>query len=169
MTALQLLGYSNVRSLAGGFNAWNAAGMPVTAGKPADPVAGTAAAVDALRLRDLDAFVSSLPENFDGVVNTDVLAALGSATPPTLIDLRTAEEIKSGGYIAGSVAIPINELLNDVSRLPADKAASIVTICGIGHRGAIAMMALRMLGYTNANSMFKGMAGWKEAKLPIAE
>ncbi len=169
MTALQLLGYQNVRSLVGGFNAWSAAGLPVETGKPTDPVAGTAPTVDPLRLRDLDAFLAALPDNFDGVVNTDVLAAMGSATPPMVIDLRTAEEIKSGGAIAGSVAIPINELLNDMTKLPTDKAASLVTVCGIGHRGAIATMGLRMLGYTNANSMFKGMTGWKEAKLPLAE
>ncbi len=165
MSALRLLGYTDVRSLAGGSNGWTKANLPVEKGKPTDPVAGTAATVDPLHLANLNTFLSGLPENFDGIKDTDVLAALGSATPPVVIDVRTADEFKAG-YIKGSVNIPINDLLKDMTKLPADKTAQIITVCSAGHRGAIATMALRMLGYTS-NSIFGGTNTWVADKLPL--
>ena len=166
MASLRLLGY-DARSLSGGFNAWAAAKLPVEKGKPADPVAGTAATVDPLRLNDLNNYLKNLPDNFDGMKDTDLLAALGTATPPTLIDVRTANEVKASGYIKGSVFIPINDLLADMTKLPADKSAQVVTICSAGHRGAVATMALRMLGYAKVNSIFGGLNTWVADKLPL--
>jgi rhodanese-related sulfurtransferase len=58
-------------------------------------------------------------------------------------------------------------LLTDMTKLPTDKATPIVTICSAGHRGAVATMALRMLGYTNSSSMFGGLNVWIADKLPI--
>ncbi|HEY3310418.1 MAG TPA: rhodanese-like domain-containing protein [Anaerolineales bacterium] len=166
MSALRLLGY-DARSIGGGLNAWLKAKQPVEKGKPAGPVAGTAAAVDPLRLKDLDAFLSTLPDNFDGVKDTDALAALSSATPPTLIDVRGPDEVKTNGYIKGSVFLPVNDLLADMTRLPADKNAAVITVCSAGHRGAVATMALRMLGYTKSVSIFGGTGAWKADKLPL--
>lgn len=166
MTSLRLLGY-DARSIPGGFNAWASAKLPVEKGKPADPVAGTAAKVDPLKLKGLNDFLSALPDNFDGAKDTDVMAALGSATPPTVIDVRTDAEVKANGFIKGSIFLPLNDLLADMTKLPADKATSIVTVCSAGHRGAIATMALRMLGYTNANSIFGGLSAWTADKLPL--
>ena len=166
MVALRLLGYDAL-SIGGGFNAWAAANLPVEKGKPADPVAGTAAKVDPARLADLNTYLTGLPANFDGITNTDALAALGSATPPVLIDVRTDGEIKTNGYIKGSIFIPVNDLLKDATKLPADKATPIITVCSAGHRGAVATMALRMLGYKNVKSIFGGTGGWAAAKLPL--
>jgi rhodanese-related sulfurtransferase len=166
MSALRLLGY-DARSMGGGFNAWAAAKLPVEKGNPADPIAGPAATVDPIRLADLNAYLTGLPDNFNGIVNTDALAALGSATPPVLIDVRTEGEIKTNGSIKGSIFIPLNDLLKDPTKLPADKAAPIITVCPAGHRGAIATMALRMLGYGNVKSIFSGTNGWVAAKLPL--
>jgi rhodanese-related sulfurtransferase len=165
MASLRLLGYTDVRSLGGGFNAWAKANLPVEKGKPADPVAGTAATVDPLRLADLNTFLTGLPDNFDGIKDTDALAALGSATPPVVIDVRSADEYKAG-YIKSSVNIPINDLLKDMTKLPTDKTTQIITVCSAGHRGALATMALRMLGYTS-DSIFGGTNTWVADKLPL--
>lgn len=167
MSALRLLGYTDVRSLGGGFNGWVKASLPVEMGKPADPVAGTAPSVDPLRLTDLNNFLSTLPDNFDGIKNTDALATLGSATAPVVIDVRTADEFKAG-YIQSSVNIPLNTLLNDMALLPADKTVQIITVCSAGHRGAVATMALRMLGYTS-NSIFGGTNAWVADNLPLEQ
>lgn len=166
MAALRLLGY-DARSIGGGLNSWLKAKLPVEKGKPAAPVAGTAATVDPLRLADLNKFLSTLPDSFDGVKDTDVLTALSSGTPPTVIDVRTADEVKANGFIKGSIFLPLNDLLTDMTKLPADKATPIVTVCSAGHRGAVAMMALRMLGYTNVNSIFGGLGAWTADKLPL--
>jgi len=167
MSSLRLLGYTDVRSLGGGFNGWVAAKLPVEKGKPADPVAGMAATVDPIRLANLNTYLTGLPDNFYGIKNTDAFTALGSATPPVVIDVRTAAEVKTVGYIKGSIFTPINDLLKDMTKLPADKAAPIITVCSAGHRGAVADMALHMLGYTNVTSVFSGLNGWVTAKLPL--
>jgi len=51
--------------------------------------------------------------------------------------------------------------------LPADKAAPIVVLCQSGHRGAIIMMYLQMMGYTNVRNLGGGMNGWMNAELPV--
>jgi rhodanese-related sulfurtransferase len=167
MAALRMLGYTDVRNLGGGLGAWLKAEFPVEKGTlPAEPTAGTAPTVDAIRLRDLDAFLSTLPDGFYSMKAADVQAAVDSATPPMLFDLRTADEFASG-YIKTSVNIPVNEFLADLTKLPADKGAVIITVCQSGHRGALAMMALRMMGYTNVTSLAKGINGWNADSLPL--
>ncbi len=166
MAALRLLGY-DARSLAGGFNAWANAKLPVETGQPAAPVAGTAAKVDQARLKDLNDFLTNLPANFDGIKDTDALALVSAATPPTVIDVRSDTEVKASGYIKGSIYIPINNLLADMTKLPSDKNAQIIMLCSAGHRGAIATMALSMLGYTKVNSIFGGLNTWTADKLPL--
>jgi rhodanese-related sulfurtransferase len=167
MAALRLLGYSDVRNLAGGLGGWVKAEFPVETGTmPAEPVAGTAPVVDALRLRDLDAFLSTLPDNFYSMGAVDVQTALGITPAPMLFDLRTVDEFSSG-YIENSVNIPVNEFLADMTILPTDKAMPIIAVCQSGHRGAMAMMSLRMMGYTNVLSLAKGINGWSAENLPL--
>jgi len=167
MASLRMLGYADVRNMGGGLGAWIKAEFPVETGTmPAEPVAGTAPVVDALRLRDLDAFLSTLPDGFYSMGAADVQTAVTSATIPALFDLRTVDEFNSG-YIVGSVNVPINEFLADMTKLPADKSAAIITVCQSGHRGAMAMMALRMMGYTNVQSLAKGINGWSAENLPL--
>jgi rhodanese-related sulfurtransferase len=95
-----------------------------------------------------------------------VNTAVTSATPPVVIDVRTAEEF-SAGYIVGSINIPLNTVLSDITKLPADKTTAIITVCQSGHRGSLTMMALRMLGYTNVTSLAKGINGWNAEALPL--
>jgi rhodanese-related sulfurtransferase len=84
-----------------------------------------------------------------------------------VIDVRGPAEVKANGYIKGSVFLPVNDLLADMTKLPADKNAAVVTVCSAGHRGAVATMALRMIGYTKSNSIFSGLAAWTADKLPL--
>jgi len=166
MASLRFLGYTNVLNLGGGFGGWTKVEFPVEKGKPADAVAGTAPTVDPIRLANLNSFLSTLPDGFYSMGAVDVNTAVTSVTPPTVIDVRTADEFASG-YIKGSVNLPINTLLADMTLLPADKATAIITVCQSGHRGSLAMMAMRMLGYTNVNSLAKGINGWNAETLPL--
>ncbi len=169
MAALRMLGYTDVRNLGGGFGAWTKAEFAVEKGSmPAEPVAGTAPAVDFLRFKDLDAFLSTLPDGFYSMKAADVQAAATSSNPPTLIDLRTTDEFATG-YIQGAVNLPVNEVMKDLTKLPADKAAPVIALCQSGHRGALFMMAMRMMGYTNVNSLLKGMNGWLAENLPVVK
>jgi len=170
LAALRMLGYTNVRNLGGGLSAWKKANLPVVTGTmPQAPAAGSAPSVDAGRLAQLDAFLSGLPDGFYAIKAPDLQAALGETNKPFVLDVRTPEEFKGDGYIEGSVNIPVNELFTRLSEIPQDKAAPIVVLCKSGHRGALAMMALRMIGYTNVTNLAGGLNAWIAAQLPVVK
>jgi rhodanese-related sulfurtransferase len=167
MTALRLLGYTDVVNLGGGIGAWGKASFPLEPGLPEAAPVLTAPEVDAARFAALDAYLSALPEGFNTVKAADLNAELGSSTAPFILDVRTESEKTADGYIEGSVFIPITTLTTNLAHLPADKAAPIVVTCKSGHRGGIAMVYLNFLGYTNVRNLGGGMNAWIAAELPV--
>lgn len=168
MSALQMLGYTDVKNLAGGLGAWKKAELPVELGTlPAAPTAGAAPEVDATRLTDLTAFFTNLPEGFATVKAADLNVELTSATVPFVLDVRTADEYKAG-FIEGTVNVNITDVPANLSQLPADKNAPIIVLCQSGHRGAVIMMYLKMIGYTNVRNLGGGMNAWSGAELPVS-
>jgi rhodanese-related sulfurtransferase len=167
MAALRMLGYQDVRNLGGGLGGWKKADLATETGKPADPVAGTAPQVDQTMFQQLDAYLTALPEGFNTMKAADLNAALAETEKPFVLDVRSAEEITKDGAIEGSVSIPINDLFARLGELPKDKAAKIVVLCKSGHRGALAMMALQMNGYTSVVNLGGGMNAWIAAELPV--
>ncbi len=168
MMALQMLGYASVKSLAGGFGAWKNANLPIATGKPADPTAGKAPEVDKDLLAALDKYFSALPDGF-GTIAPAALNDQLAAAKPFQIEVREAKEVADNGYIAGSVNVSIRALIKNLDKLPQDKAAVVIAECGSGHRSAMAMMALNLLGYTNVKSLAGGFGAWKAANLPIVK
>ena len=169
MASLQMLGYTNVQNLAGGLGGWKKAELPVeTTGAPAAPVAGTAPEVDATLFRDLNNFVTALPEGFYTVKAADLNTELAATPAPFIVDVRTAEET-ANGYIEGAVLLPLADFAANLAQIPADKTAPIVVLCQSGHRGAIVMMYLRMIGYTNVRNLAGGMNAWVAAELPVVK
>ncbi len=168
MAALQLLGYTNVQNLGGGLGAWKKAELPVEAGAPPELVAGTAPEVDATRLRDLDAFLTALPEGWFLVKPADLNVELAGDPAPFVLDVRSAEEF-AGGYIEGATNVALRDLPANLASLPTDKAAPIVVLCASGHRGAIGMMYLRMTGYSEVRNLNGGMNAWVAAELPVVK
>ena len=156
---MRLAGYTNVRNLSGGTNAWTAAGLPLV---------GTVAEAPEF---DLDAYlasyVSALPGSFNAVRADDLAAELESAADVVLVDVRTADEYTEG-FIPGAVNIPLQELTQHLDMLP-NLDANIVVYCGSGHRSAIAMTALNLLGYTNVRSLVGGFGPWSSAGKPVAQ
>jgi rhodanese-related sulfurtransferase len=122
MASLQMLGYTNVKNLAGGLGGWKKAELAVEMG---------------------------------------TLPAI-----PFILDVRTADEFKAG-FITSAINVNINDVPANLAQLPADKAAPIVVLCQSGHRGAIVMMYLQMLGYTNVRNLGGGMNGWINSELPV--
>lgn len=168
MSALRLLGYTDVRNIGGGLNAWKKAEFPVST-EVTEPVAGTAPVVDETRFVALDAFLAGLPDSFYATKAVDLNLALAEADKPVIIDVRSASEVAETGYIEGSVNIPVLEFWTRLSEIPQDKAAKIVITCASGHRGAIAAMALRMNGYTEVTNLAGGVGGWIAADLPVVK
>ena len=169
VAALRLLGYTDVVNLGGGIGAWKKAELPLETAELTAPAAGTAPSVDETRLAQLDAFLAALPDGFFTVKPADLNAELATEQKPVIVDVRTAEELTADGYIEGAVHIVINDLMANLSQLPSDKAAPIVVTCKSGHRGAFALMALRMNGYTNVRNLGGGMNAWIAAELPVVK
>jgi len=170
MMALRLLGYSDVINLGGGTGAWVKAQFALTPGLPAAPVAtGAVPTTDPLKFAKLNEYLMALPEGFSTIKAADLNAELANATPPVVLDVRTAEEVSADGYIEGALLIPITDLPANLSQLPTDKATPIVITCKSGHRGAIGMMYLNFLGYTNVRDLGGGMGAWIAAALPVVK
>ncbi len=155
---MRLAGYTDVRNLSGGTNAWTAAGLPLV---------GTVAEAPEF---DLDAYlasyVSALPGTFNALRVDDLAAVLASTTEVVLVDVRTADEYLEG-FIEGAVNIPLQELPQHLDLLP-NLEQNIIVYCGSGHRSAIAMTALNLLGYKNVRSLMGGFGAWTKAGQPVS-
>jgi rhodanese-related sulfurtransferase len=151
----RLLGYTDVKNLGGGLNAWKKAELAVEMGLPEAAEAGEMPVVNEAILRDLDAFLTNMPDGFYTVTAANLNTELAESQPPFIVDVRTENEW-ANGIIEGSTLVTINNLLADMSLLPADKDTPIVILCASGHRGAIGLMALRMLGFTNVRNLGGG-------------
>ncbi len=168
MQALQLLGYTNVKSLAGGLAAWKSANLPLATGAPLEPKAGPAPDVNQDLRAALDKFFSNLPDGW-GSIPPGTLKDVLASSKPLQIDVREAKEVSSDGFIAGSTNLPLRTLVQNRSKLPPDKGAMIATECSDGHRSAMAMMALSLLGYTNVRNLAGGLNAWSKAGLPLSK
>lgn len=168
---LNLLGYTNVRSISGGFAGWKAAGLPVETGVPAAPVASEAPApeFDPALFDAVDQFLTNMADGFYAVSPTNALKALSADPKPFLIDVRGEQELKDNGYIDGQVNIPLRTLLDNPDLLPVDKDTPIIVYCAVGHRGAMAMTTLRLLGYTDVSSIGGGFNNWVKGEFPIVK
>lgn len=168
MAALSQLGYTNVKSLKGGFTAWKAGNFPVAKGTISTGTAGNAADVSAETLASLDKYLSNIPDGF-GLIAGDNLKEQLAAAKPFLLDVRETSEVQKDGAIEGGINVPIRTLMANLDKLPQDKAAPIVVYCGSGHRSAIAMEVLSNMGYTNVKSLKGGLTAWLAANYPVVK
>ncbi|MCL4835468.1 MAG: hypothetical protein KJZ86_23720 [Caldilineaceae bacterium] len=141
---------------------------PLAAVAVATPtVAPTAAPVAAAEM-DLTAavndFMSTIPEGWMAVGSVDKLKEMMAASDMALIDVREASEYEAG-HIAGAVNIPLRTLADNLDKIPTDKP--VVVYCASGHRAAMALSSLGMLGYTNVKSFPASYKGWTEANEPV--
>jgi rhodanese-related sulfurtransferase len=165
MTSLQILGYTDVKSMSGGVGAWKAEEYALTTNAP-EPVAGTAPDIDPALLTAVDTALMGIPQGWGAVKAEDLSVEMIENPPDLLIDVRTPDEWAQG-YIAGAVHMPLDELMSFVDELPQDMGANIVVYCKSGHRGNMAATMLRVLGYTNVRNLSGGIGAWTTAGLPI--
>jgi rhodanese-related sulfurtransferase len=94
-----------------------------------------------------------------------ISAREAEAAHPFVVDVREPGEYAQG-FIEGAVSIPLRELAANLSALP-DRAKPVVVVCDTGHRGAIGMAVLRMLGYSAAKTLDGGLESWRNAGLKV--
>ena len=82
----------------------------------------------------------------------------------TLLDVRTVEEFKQDGRIAGAKLIPLGQLSSNINML--DKSKKVLVYCRSGNRSTSASRILGNSGFIAIN-MSDGMNGWKSEKLPV--
>ncbi|MBI5029392.1 MAG: hypothetical protein HZB51_02605 [Chloroflexi bacterium] len=105
-------------------------------------------------------FLANLPADWHLVASQEVVRA-----SPFIIDVRQPDEYRKG-FIAGAINIPLRTITRNLQSLPGmDK--DIVVVCDTGHRSAVGMAILQMLGYKRAKTLDGGMQSWQTAKLPI--
>lgn len=92
-----------------------------------------------------------------------------------ILDVREPSELESSGRVAGAVNIPrgVLESRADPGTQTAEErltrlrgAGRVHVLCGSGARAALAAHTLSRMGY-DATVIEGGLAGWKEAGLPV--
>lgn len=134
------------------------------------------AAGSALAARDwinrpvLDAAEEMLAAMPDGYYAIKPMPAAEAMTAEDIfvVDVREPMEFEAE-HIAGAKNIPIRKLAALIDTLPKEKGEPIVIYCRTGHRAAIGLSILKMLGYTNVRSISGGLEGWKATGLPVTE
>ena len=165
MTMLWSYGYTDVKSLKGGFGAWAEAGYPVAA---VDSTASMAAVGDG----ELNAAFQIFLDDMEAY-NTIGLDALNLAMVEEeeffLLDVRQPGELEENGWIEGAVNIPLRELADSIEYLPSQDTP-IISYCGSGWRCTIAAAALEGLGWEDVKCLKGGsFSGWVEAGYPVVE
>jgi len=168
---LEFFGHDDVHLLNGGFNAWEAAGLPVTH----EAVIPRAGNFKMKQRRDLLATVD------------DVQSRLGKAST-VIVDTRSDGEYtgqvvraKRGGAIPGAVHLEWTNNLDakgffksaeDLSKMYADRGITpdreVIPHCQGAYRSAHTYLALRLLGYPNVKNYLGSWGEWGNREdLPI--
>jgi rhodanese-related sulfurtransferase/glyoxylase-like metal-dependent hydrolase (beta-lactamase superfamily II) len=114
--------------------------------------------------------LQSLKSRPELTVTTERLSApfvaelLSSAQPPQVIDVRAPRE-REQKYIAGSLSLPLNHLVEKLQTLPKDRP--LLVYCAGGYRSSIAASLLQRDGFDHVSEIAGGIAGWEAAKLPV--
>jgi rhodanese-related sulfurtransferase len=88
-----------------------------------------------------------------------------SKEKPFILDVRSAQEYKHDGHIAGATLIPLSDLPNKLTHVPMDRV--VVCVCRSGARSSTAYGLLKQAGYTNLRNLSGGMLGWQAANMPV--
>jgi rhodanese-related sulfurtransferase len=156
MTMLWAYGYTDVRSMKGGYSAWVSAGLATVGGEPPAP--------------DLDGAFSTFLAGMDhyniiGIEDLNLMIVEGNT--PFLLDVRQPEELLEKGWIEGAVNVPIREVAQHLDLLPSFDT-TIVSYCGSGWRCTIAAVALEGMGWENVLALKEdSFGGWVAAGYPV--
>jgi hydroxyacylglutathione hydrolase len=88
-------------------------------------------------------------------------AAQGRPDAPVVLDVRNIGELE-GGFIPGSVHIPLAELRRRIDEIPTGRP--VVAYCAGGWRSSVAASLLRHNGFTDVSDLLGGYAAWNSMR-----
>jgi rhodanese-related sulfurtransferase len=106
---------------------------------------------------DLVVFIERLSPQFAAEL-------FASNQPPLAIDVRAPRE-RGQKHIDGSLSMPLNHLVRDLTTLPKDRA--LLVYCAGGYRSSIAASVLMASGFDSVCEIAGGLAAWESANLPV--
>jgi thiosulfate/3-mercaptopyruvate sulfurtransferase len=168
---LEYYGHPKVKMLDGGFQAWRAAGAPVTTEASAPKAAVFKIAEQRDVLATADDVLRSLNKKDIAILDTrsrgeylgtHVRAARGGAIPGA-VHIEWTDNIAADGKFKSNAEL---KAMYDKAGITADK--EVVSYCQGGYRAAHSYVALRLLGFPKVRNY---LGSWKEwgdrADLPI--
>jgi thiosulfate/3-mercaptopyruvate sulfurtransferase len=159
---LEYFGHPNVKMLDGGFNAWKAAGYPVT--NETAPAKAASFEISLRRdvLATVDDVLSSLNKNDYAILDTrskaehtgtQVRAARGGIIPGS-IHIEWTDNLDPSGKFKSNAEL---KAMYQASGITPDK--DVISYCQGGYRAAHSYVALRLLGFPKVRNY---IGSWKE-------
>lgn len=87
----------------------------------------------------IDKFLTTLPQDYCTIANTEALKRIIKSDRPLFIDVRQPTEYSSG-HIPTAINIPVQTLTANLDRIPIDR--SVILYCTTGYRSAMDVMTL---------------------------
>jgi hydroxyacylglutathione hydrolase len=116
---------------------------------------------DGLKALDSRPELVTFTERLSAPYAAEVLSAIEA---PLAVDVRTPRE-REQKHIAGSMAIPLNRLLENAQSLPKDRA--LLLYCAGGYRSSVGASLLQRAGFNHVGEIAGGIAAWEAANLPL--
>lgn len=152
----RVFGHAEVAVLDGGIGKWRSEGRPLERGRPEPQPARFSAALDPSRVRDRAAVIGNLASGREQVVDMRSRGRFEGRDPEPRPGIR-------GGHIPGSRSLPFTDLVAaDGTMLPPaelrrrlaeagiDPARPVIASCGSGTTACALVLALDVLGATQA-------------------
>ena len=162
LSALQIMGYTNVRAFPPSYAGWESA-QAETTDAPVEVAAAIESDFDVVTV--VSEYLAGIPEGYMNVGKIEDFKAALENTSPVVIDVREAGEYAEG-HIPGAINIPLRTLTENLDKIPADMP--VFVYCASGHRAGMALSSLRILGYDNVKAYSPGWKGWTAANEEVS-
>ena len=96
------------------------------------------------------------------------LPLVQSRQSAVVVDVRTAEEFKSG-HIAQSVNLPLDTMSNSLKKLNKYRGKPLILVCQAGNRAGKAAALLKGGEFGELHVLDGGIAAWTRENLPLAK